>query len=57
MRYALEPYTVLIRRPLRQIQKEKGPNWTDPQKLDSLIRLARGIEFGIALGSIPLVFV
>ena len=38
-------------------QKKPLRFWTDPQKLDSLIRLPEGIEFGIALGSIPLVFV
>ena len=37
--------------------KDKGAFWTDPQKLDSFIRLARGIEFGIAPDLIPLVFV
>ena len=31
--------------------------WTDPQKLDSFIRLAEGIEFGIEPDLIPLVFV
>ena len=40
------------------IQNKKGSAiWTDPQKLDSFIRLARGIEFGIAPDLIPLVFV
>jgi hypothetical protein len=34
----------------------KPPEWTDPQKLDSLVRLARGIEFGIAPDLIPLIF-
>ena len=37
--------------------KKEPHHWTDPQKLDSLIRLPEGIEFGIAPGSIPLVFV
>ena len=38
--------------------KRKGTTfWTDPQKLDSFIRLPEGIEFGIEPGLIPLVFV
>ena len=39
------------------IDKEKTTFWTDPQKLDSLVRLARGIEFGNEPGLIPLAFV
>ena len=38
--------SALVDSALGDQETRKPPSWTDPQKLDSLVRLARGIEFG-----------